>query len=151
MDKQLLFYFGADYGALNNLNDPDGDRRRKHARLFYEEIRNSDREININAISKNSKLDRNLVETAYHHVFEMKHQLINGYDYFAPSYDMAESWRRLHTNDNIQKHDILLVRHEALEYQIWKEHPDWDYYQAHEETCRVYDYHTALEKWKGEH
>lgn len=150
MDKQLLFYFGADYGALTEENDPGGSKRRKHARLFYEEIRNSNREISIKTISKNAKLDYDLVETAYHYVFEEKHPLWNRIDYFDPSYDMAESWRRLRTNDNIQKHDILLVKHEALESKIWNEHPDWDYYKAHEETCKVYDYKTALRKWKGE-
>lgn len=151
MDKQLLFYFGAYYGALTKINDPTGDRRQEHAERYYEFMRNSNREINIAAISNNSKIERKIVEMAYHYVFEMKHNLWDRIDYFDPSYDMAESWRRLRTNDNIQKHDILLVRHEALECRVWNEHPDWDYYQAHDVASKVYDYNKALNEWKGEH
>lgn len=68
---------------------------------------------------------------------------------FDPSYDMAESFRRLLSGEKIQEHDIILVHHERLEYELMNRYKK-DYDTAHRLTCRKYDYYTALKKWKKE-
>lgn len=63
-------------------------------------------------------------------IFEDKHDLEKGHTYFDPDYDMAESFRRLRTNDDIQPHDIILLRHEALEFDIMQANPKMSYDEA---------------------
>lgn len=53
----------------------------------------------------------------------------------------------MRTNDGIQKHDVVLLYHEALEYDIMQENPNMSYEQAHEITSKSYDYGLALREW----
>lgn len=142
---------GAQSGALNDKNDPHGKRRNAHAERYYESMRNSDRQSNIQAMVSNSGLDYSIVEAAYAHVFEHKHNLENGYTYFDPSYEMSQSWQRLRTNDHIRPYDLVLLKHEALESKIWADHPEWSYWQAHTEAEKTYSYTAAIEEWEKEH
>lgn len=141
---------GAETGALNDTNDPGSKRRDAHAKRYYQSMRNSDRKSNISAMVKNTGLDYELVERAYSHIFEEKHNLEKGFTYFDPSYDMAQSWQRLRTNDHIRPYDIVLLKHEALESKIWAEHPTWTYYQAHSAAEKTYNYREAKRKWEQE-
>ncbi len=136
-------------GALNNKNDPDYKKRDTHAAKYYEEIRNSDKQTFIDAVVKNTSLAKEVIENTYKHIFENKHQLSKGYSYFEPDYDMAESFRRTRTNDNIQKHDLTLYKHENLEYNIMKENPDLSYERAHELAEKKYNYKKELREWKN--
>jgi len=138
---------GATTGALNDSNDPEHLRRDEHADKYYAEIRNSSKESFVSAVSHNTSVDRETVEKTYKHIFEDKHDLDKGYDYFDTDYDMAESFRRLRTNDNIQAHDIILLRHEALEYDIMQANPTMPYIQAHELAEQTYNYKAALMDW----
>lgn len=142
---------GAQSGALNDKNDPHRKRRNAHAERYYESMRNSDRQSNIQAMVSNSGLDYSIVEAAYAHVFEHKHNLENGYTYFDPSYEMSQSWQRLRTNDHIRPYDLVLLKHEALESKIWADHPEWSYWQAHTEAEKTYSYTAAIEEWEKEH
>lgn len=142
---------GAQSGALNDKNDPHGKRRNAHAERYYESMRNSDRQSNIQAMASNSGLDYSIVEAAYSHVFEHKHNLENGYTYFDPSYEMSQSWQRLRTNDHVRPYDIVLLKHEALESKIWADHPEWSYWQAHAEAEKTYSFTAAKEEWEKEH
>jgi len=47
------------------------------------------------------------------------HQLETGEKTFDPSFEIAESWRRLSEKnpDEIQPHDLILLKHELLEMQ----------------------------------
>lgn len=67
---------------------------------------------------------------------------------FDPSYDMAESWRRLRSGIEIQKHDLTLVLHEAEERELMG--GGMPYEEAHRITCEEfgYNYPEELSAWK---
>ena len=139
--KSDIMSSGAKYGAYNDKNDPEGRKRKAHAVLYYDEIRNSSTEHFVNAVSKNTNIPKETVEKAYKHIFVDDHE-------FDEDYDMAESFRRLRTNDKIQEHDKILVFHEALEYDIMKKNPNMSYTEAHTITEQTYNYAKALLEWK---
>lgn len=139
---------GAVFGALNDKNDPWLKKRDKHARLYYQEIKNSDKTSIINKISKNAKVRKNIVKNAYEHLFENQYRLGNGQDQFAPDYDMAQSLQRLITGVNIQKHDVILLHHESLEKELMTRY-NYEYKEAHRIVCKKYNYEKALRLWKG--
>lgn len=139
---------GAMSGGYNDKNDPKGEKRDAHAERYYAELRNSSKEAFVDAVSKNSKTSRDIASKVYKHIFEDKHELDGEYKYFDPDYYMAESFRRLRTNDNVQNHDIILLMHEALEYDIMQAHPEMTYEEAHGLASQSYDYARALREWK---
>ena len=61
---------------------------------------------------------------------------------FEPSYDIAESWRRLSEKSgrNIKHHDIILLYHELLEIQILLQ-GRCTQKEAHELASKQYNYH----------
>jgi hypothetical protein len=138
---------GAMYGALNNENDPDNERRDAHAQRLYNSYRNSSTASFVKAVSENGSIDSKTVEKAYKHLFEDKHELSDGYGYFKPDYDMSESLRRLRTNDNVQEHDRILILHEAYEEEIMKNNPEMPYPEAHRLANQKYNYAAALDAW----
>lgn len=146
-EKSDIISSGAVSGAYNNTNDPDGKKRDAHADLYYTELRNSSKDAFVSAVSKYAAVDEDTVSKTYKHIFEDKHNLENGYTYFDPDYYMAESFRRLRTNDNIQEHDIIMLRHEALEYDIMQANPDMSYEDAHAIAEKAYNYRKALFDW----
>lgn len=131
---------GAMYGAYNNKNDPNNKKRKAHAKLYYKELRNCDVDSFVDAVSKNTSIPKESVRKAYKHIFVDDHG-------FVPDYDMAESFRRLRTNDHIQEHDKILVHHEALEFDIMKANPEMTYTEAHRITEQSYNYAVALAEW----
>ena len=145
--KQESRLSGAIFGALNDKNDPWQERRSKHARLYYREIKNSNKDSLIDKISKNAKVRRYIVKNTYEHLFENKYQLDNGQNQFAPDYDMTQSFQRLIPGRDIQKHDIILLRHESLEKRLMTRY-NYKYKEAHKLTSKKYDYAKALRLWK---
>lgn len=131
---------GAMYGAYNDKNDPNNKKRKAHAKLYYEELRNCDVDSFVDAVNKNTSIPKESVQKAYKHIFVDDHG-------FVPDYDMAESFRRLRTNDHIQEHDKILVHHEALEHDIMKANPGMTYAEAHRITEQSYNYAAALAEW----
>ena len=146
-EQETVLYSGAISGAYNDRNDPDATKRNEHATRYYQELRNSNKDAFITAVAKHTNLDANLVSKAYKHIFEDRHHLEGGYIYFEPDYDMAETFRRLRTNDQIQNHDIILLYHEALEYDLMQENPHMTYEEAHEIAQQRYNYKAALMEW----
>ena len=140
--------FSGALGALNDSNDPNGDRREAHANLYYEELRNRrDREAIVRKLSEHSGVSLKSARKVFEHVFIKKYDLGDGIlRHFDPSYDMAESFRRLLEGKSIQEHDIILVRHERLEHELMNRYGK-DSRTAHKLTCRKYDYQTALNIW----
>ncbi len=139
---------GGVSGALNETNDPGGKRRDKHARQFYNEMRHRDKEQVAIRIASNAGVDVETAERAFEHVFMDKHDLANGHTYFDPDYDMAQSWQRLASGEEVFEHDRVLVRHEAYEAELMRS--GVDYSTAHDMTVDAgYDYESALAKWKG--
>ena len=135
-----------NYGAYNNSNDPDGKKRDKHAKRYYESIRNSKKENIVDTISQNSGIDKESVSKMYDHLFINEHNLNNKRQTFFPDYYIAESVQRLRSGINIQKHDLTLIRHEAMEYDLMS-HSGMEYLEAHEKVNEFFNYGNDLNKW----
>ncbi|NMB66199.1 MAG: hypothetical protein GYA16_15140 [Spirochaetes bacterium] len=56
---------------------------------------------------------------------------------------MAQSWQRLRNGKNIKPHDIIMLKHERLEYELMNKY-GYDYDTAHEITNKKYNYSFAL-------
>ena len=139
--KSVKMPSGALYGAYNDDNDPLHEKRDAHAVRYYAELRNSSPLYFAKAVSKNADIDEVTVSKAYTHLFVDDHGFIE-------DYDMAESLRRLRTNDHIQEHDRLLIFHEALEHDIMEKNPGMPYTEAHDLTDLTYNYAVKLNEWK---
>lgn len=123
-------------------------RQNQFARNYYRQMRKSNRQAQIDKVTKVSHLSRDIVSRALIHVLDSQYNLL---DYktmeyvkskFAPEIDMAHSLQRL-INGNPMDHDILLLQHEALEAKLMDD-PNSKYYgdydTAHEETNKKYNY-----------
>lgn len=132
-------------GALTSKNDPDYTKREAHAKTYYRSVRNSDKDSIVNAISKNVDLSRAKVEAAINHLFFSKHYLEKGYAYFDEDYDIAETIQRLRDGRNIQPHDLILIKHEALEADYMSNGMPFD--EAHSKAESKYNYALALREF----
>lgn len=141
---------GAVYGAWNDRNDPYNKERDRHAQEFYESVRNRNKQHEIVKVSNNSGLSQSDVEKIYNHVFINEYDLEDGRKRFDPSYDMAESWRRLSEigGKNIQPHDLVMLDHELMEHDLMANGMRYD--EAHELTNKNYNYQKAWVAWMKE-
>lgn len=141
---------GAVYGAWNDRNDPYNKERDRHAQEFYESVRNRNKQHEIVKVSNNSGLSQSDVEKIYNHIFINEYDLEDGRKRFDPSYDMAESWRRLSEigGKNIQPHDLVMLNHELMEHDLMAKGMKYD--EAHELTNKTYNYQKAWIAWMKE-
>lgn len=141
---------GAVYGAWNDRNDPYNKERDRHAQEFYESVRNRNKQHEIVKVSKNSRFSQSDVEKIYNHIFINEYDLEDGRKRFDPSYDMAESWRRLSEigGKNIQPHDLVMLNHELMEHDLMAKGMKYD--EAHELTNKTYNYQKAWIAWMKE-
>lgn len=141
---------GAVYGAWNDRNDPYNKERDRHAQEFYESVRNRNKQHEIVKVSNNSGLSQSDVEKIYNHIFINEYDLEDGRKRFDPSYDMAESWRRLSEigGKNIQPHDLVMLNHELMEHDLMAKGMKYD--EAHELTNKTYNYQKAWIAWMRE-
>ena len=140
---------GAFTGALNNKNDPEGKKREAHAEQYYSSMRNSEKDDIVSAISANAKAEAASVEKMFDHLIINQYDLEQGHSNFVPDYDISESIRRLREGKDIQEHDLLLIYHEALEYDLMNE-KGLSYEEAHEIANKSYNYQESLYKWLDE-
>ena len=140
---------GAITGAYNNKNDPDGEKRDAHAVKYYASVRNSNKQGVVDAISKNASIDSEYVSKMLDHLFINEYDLDKGHVRFDADYDIAESIQRLREGKNIQAHDITLIYHESMEYDLMN-NDGLGYEEAHEIANRSFDYKKALDKWLDE-
>lgn len=136
-------------GAYNFKNDPDGKKREAHADRYYESVRNGKKQPVVDAISKNTNINANYVSKMFDHLFVNEYDLDKGHVRFDTDYDIAESVQRLRDGKNIQEHDLILVYHEAMEYDLMN-NDGLGYEEAHERANRAFNYQHALEKWLDE-
>ncbi len=137
-------------GALNDANDPFGQKREKHAASYYEEIRNRKPTYVVSRIAKNANISKKSAQNIYEHVFINKHAFKDGeVRHFDPDYDMAESFRRILEGKNIKPHDIVMIKHENLELNLMKKY-NLLYEDAHEITNKKYNYQYALDEFLKE-
>ena len=141
---------GAVYGAWNDRNDPYNKERDRHAQEFYESVRNRNKQHEIVKVSNNSSLSQSDVEKIYNHIFINEYDLEDDRKRFDPSYDMAESWRRLSEigGKNIQPHDLVMLDHELMEHDLMAKGMRYD--EAHELTNKSYNYQKAWIAWMKE-
>ena len=139
-------------GALNNENDPKGEKRDAHAKIYYETMRNSKHEIIIKKIAKHSGIPLRAAQKVFEHVFLNEYELEDGVRrglmHFPSDYDMAQSFQRILSGQDIQKHDIILLQHERLECELMNRYGIKDYDTAHNLTNKKHDYGRALLSWK---
>ena len=140
---------GAIKGALTDKNDPLYIQRDKHAFMYYEAVRNSKKADIVKKIAKNSGMSEKSVAKVYEHVFINEYELYGGKRRFDPDYDMAESFRRLREGKNVQEHDMIMLKHERLEYELMKKN-NMNYLEAHRLAEKKYNYQEALLKFKEE-
>ncbi|MFR1208977.1 MAG: minor capsid protein [Sellimonas intestinalis] len=138
---------GAISGALTDKNDPLHVKRDNHASTYYESIRNSKKEPIVKSISKHSGLSEIYISKVYDHVFMNEYELYGGMKRFEPDYYMTESFRRLREGKDIQEHDIILLKHEHLEYGLMNK-LGLSYDEAHNLAQSKYDYAYALDEFK---
>ena len=143
MTEQMIF------GALTDKNDPDGSRRQKHAQIFYNARRNSEKTPFVNRIAKNSGMNKNAVSKIFDHIFIDKHEIYGELRNFDPSYDMAESFRRLYEGKNILPHDLILLKHERLELELMQRY-GYSQRDAHILASTKYNYTEMLMKYEKE-
>lgn len=135
--------YGTKSGALTSKNDPNFEKRDKHAELYYESVRKRNKQEEISTIANNTGFNVKTIEKVYDHIFINKYELDNGIENFAPDYDMAQSWQRLREGKNIKEHDIIMIKHERLEYELMNRY-NKKYREAHNLTETRYNYMSAL-------
>lgn len=139
-------------GALNE-SMPNGRKRMdNHAKLYYQELRNSNRNTIVNKIKRNTSLKEKTIRDALTHILDSKYELMNGshkeLQRFYPDYDMAQSLQRLLMNAALE-HDIIMLEHEALE-AYYMDELGMNYSDAHKKTNEQYNYQKALLKYRKE-
>ena len=141
---------GAISGALNDKNDPDYIRHYKHAERYYEARRKNGIRAFVNKIHQNTGYPKKRLESIYNHVFINEYDLATGHSRFSPSYEMTQSFQRLLEGKNIQAHDILMLKHEHLEFAIMHK-LGYNYDRAHDLTNTKYNYSKAETEWRRKH
>ena len=148
---------GAVYYVRNDKYDKyiskEDLRKEIHAYKYYNAIKNRDYKSEVDIIYNNIKnseymtdFSKEDVEIAFKHIFIDKHNLDDGYCYFKPDYEMAQSWQRLRDGNNIKKHDLVMLRHERLEYDYMNNYK-LNYKQAHEKSDLLYSYVNELKRY----
>lgn len=140
---------GAISGAYNNKNDPDGEKRDAHAERYYSSIRNGKKKDVVDAIATNANIESEYVSKMYDHLFVNEYDLDKGHTRFDSDYYIAESIQRLRDGKDIQSHDLTLVYHEAMEYDLMN-NEGLNYEKAHEIANRSFNYQKDLDKWLDE-
>lgn len=135
----------SESGALNNKNDEYGIKRKEHAKMYYNSVKNRDKQIEIDKIAKNTNINKNTIQRVYEHLFENKYLLENGLKQFDPDFYMAQSWQRLREGTNIKKMDLIMLKHEALEHYLMNKY-NLNYKEAHKLTEMKYNYSILIEQ-----
>lgn len=140
-------------GAYNDKNDPLYEKRDQKGRDLYSEIKNRKKQYEIEAVARNSGYSLEEIDKVYKHVFLREHLFEDGsVRQFDPDYYMANSWLRIRNNDNIQEHDLMMIKHELEEEKIMGESLDIPYEMAHNEVEMMgYSYQKLLDKYLETH
>jgi len=118
-------------------------RRERHAKVFYDEVRNRKPMADANLIAKNTRWDVDKIEEIRQHVFVKSHNRDGGMKPFDPDYWQSQVWHRLTDGKNIRDTDLLFLNHESLELTIMKE-KGYSYERAHEIASKTYDWWSAV-------
>ena len=145
--NNIDIYF--DSGAISGaIIDAESVEAKKHAKMYYEYIRNIKNDVD--RIANNTNFTKDQILMVKNYVFYSEHELENGYERFAPDFYMAQSWRRLAFEpENIKPHDIMLIRHELYEMSLVTQ--GYPYRQAHDMSNKEgYNYQKMCEEYYNE-
>jgi len=92
---------GGTSSALNYKNDLNNKIREAYADLYYETRRRNGMKIFIKKTHANIGYPVKRLEQIYQHVFIRSHELADGVHSFYSDYDMAQSFDRLLSGENI--------------------------------------------------
>ncbi len=138
--KSGIINSGGISGALN----PESDRAAEHAKRYYEEMRH--RTDDIAKIAEHSGMTTAEISAIKRYIFFEEHDLGDVQTgRFDPSYAMAESWRRLIDGNDIQPHDITLLKHELREMSLVKGGMPQD--MAHTIASREHNYSKGADEY----
>lgn len=141
-DKNVIIKSGAKSGAL----DPESDKAFDHADRYYKSVRRMTTDVK--RISQNTGFSKKDINAVKNFIFIEKHDLGGSEkEYFAPSYEMAQTWQRLIDGKNIQQHDLTLIKHELMERELISKGMTQD--EAHRLTSEKYNYKEECEKYYG--
>lgn len=148
LDKtgKTVYNKGAISGAYDDKNDPYGEKRDAHAERYYTALRNSKKSSVVEAIANNTGVDKTIVSHVYDHLLVNEYELDGGIKRFDSDYNIAQSLQRLRSGKDIQEHDLILLQHEAMEYDLMH-NEGMKYDEAHAKTNETYDYASALKKF----
>ena len=135
---------GGIFGAL----DPNSAEADKHATRYYEFVRSTNSDVD--SIASNTGIESETIQNIKNYLFVDEHNLGGVLQRFDPNYDISQSWQRLWQGDNIQTHDMTLLRHEIYERELVKQGNSQN--KAHviasekyNYTKEVYDYHAKTD------
>ena len=141
--KGGIMNLGAISGALN----PFSKDAKKHAAQYYESVRHMNTDVA--RISENTGISEAEIAKIKKHVFLEKHDLGGDEpEYFYPNYEMAQSWQRLIDGKNIQRHDVTLLRHEAMERELMDK--GYSQAEAHRLAEEKYNYSKESDEYYAE-
>lgn len=125
-------------GISGGITDPTSPRALSHAEMYYNEIRHMTSDVK--KISENVGIDLQTVVRVKNYLFYDIHVLDNDrIGRFDPSFEIAESWRRLAFDPiHLKKHDKLLIPHEILEIKL--KDAGYSHDEAHYIASQSYDY-----------
>lgn len=126
-------------GGLNLISQ----RAKEHAKRAYDGIRRQ--ATDCIKIAANTDFSVEQVSLIKGYIFYDQHEFA-GFVRFSPSYEMAESWRRLSgRRGSVQPHNIVLLQHEFLEIQYILQGYNQD--NAHTMASAQYDYKRASDEF----
>lgn len=129
-----------DIIVSGGISNPLSKEGRAHAELYYKEIRTRTDEIA--KIAKFTGLSEEEIIKVKNYLFNDVHKLITGIKRFDPSFEIAETWRRLaDDHEHVQPHDRLLIPHELMEMKLIDSGLSQS--EAHKLTSEKYDYPRA--------
>lgn len=120
---------------------PEAPMKERKAARAYEKYSRVDDSVRI---ANNTGFTVEQIQSVRSHIFFEKHDLYEGYDRFAPDYDMAVAWKRLREGNYLPR-DITLLNHELLERQIEREY-NLNIEEAHARASEVYDWASQVDE-----
>ncbi|WP_303814149.1 hypothetical protein [Selenomonas ruminantium] len=133
---------GGISGAITNTESAEA---LAHAIKDYEKIRNDEHDVE--KIVENTGMKEIQIKYIKDYLFYDKHKMNNGeIKRFDPNFRIAQSWHRLaYEPQNIQEHDMLLLKHETMEFSLLM--LGYEQEEAHNITNEKYNYTEASDKY----
>lgn len=134
-------------GISGAITDPYSREAVTHAEMYYEEIRHNHSDVL--RIAQNTDFGYEQVLMIKNYLFIDDHFLNGKIKKFDPSFEIAESWRRLAFDPkNIKPHDLTLLNHEIKEMKLINAGYSQD--KAHSITSQEFNYAEESKKYYQE-